>query len=71
MFRHMREIWDRLGIEWRQRFQKTVFPEGLGYTSDKGFGTVVSSSFINILCAPEEGKSPMARPPGVEPGLPG
>jgi hypothetical protein len=61
----MREIWDRLGIEWRQRFQKTVFPDGLAYTSEKGFGTVASSRFINILRSVDEGKSQMARPPGV------
>ncbi len=24
MFRHMRQVWERLGIEWRQRFQKAT-----------------------------------------------
>jgi len=62
MFRHMREIWDRLGIEWRQRFQKTVFPQGLGYTQDGGFGTATSSLFINDLCAEDEEKPLLARP---------
>jgi len=31
MFRHLREIWGRLGIEWRIRFQNALFPEGLAY----------------------------------------
>ena len=69
MFRHMREIWDRLGIDRRQRFQKTVFSGGLDYTSDKGFGTVTSGPFINILQADKREESLMARPRGIEPRL--
>jgi hypothetical protein len=65
MFRHMLEIWDRLEIECRQRFQKTLFPQGLGYTQVEGFGTAASSLFINDLCAGDDEKSQMARPPGV------
>jgi hypothetical protein len=71
MFRHMREIWDRMGIEWRQRFQKTVFPDGLSYTSEKGFGTTTTSLYINALRAKEQEESQLARPRGVEPRLPG
>jgi hypothetical protein len=58
-------------IEWRQRFQKAVFPEGLGFTSEKGFGTATSSSFSNALWRREGGKSPMAPPRGIEPLFPG
>lgn len=49
MFRHLREIWGRLGIEWRIRFQNALFPELLSYGMDEGFGTVVNSCFVNML----------------------
>ena len=71
MFRHMREIWDRLDIEWRQRLQNILFPGGLAYDPKEGYRTYTSSLFINKLCAELEGKSPMARPRGIEPRFQG
>jgi hypothetical protein len=71
MFRHMREIWSRLGIEARQQFQYAVFPEGLAYHSKTGLGTIVSSPFINVLRADEAELSQMARPRRIELRLPG
>jgi hypothetical protein len=36
----------------------------LGYASEKGFVTAISTPFINVLCEGEGEKSQMARPPG-------
>ena len=59
----MPEIWGRLGMESRLQFQNAVFPEGLTFTVENGFGTTASSPFLKVLRADEAEESPMARHP--------
>ncbi|MFC1463015.1 hypothetical protein ACFLQU_05350, partial [Verrucomicrobiota bacterium] len=63
VFRHMAEIWERLGIELKLEFQKTVFSHGLSYHSKTGFGTPVSTFTTKVLEVVGEEKSPLARHP--------
>jgi hypothetical protein len=58
-------------VEIRQRFQKLLFPEGLSYTKEKGYGTGVSSSLYELLGQIGTDMSDMAPPRGVEPLFPG
>ena len=70
-FRNLAQIWDSLLIDDRQRFQRVLFPGGLAYSAEQGFGTAATSPVTNVLQQNPEGASTLARPPGVEPGLPG
>lgn len=53
-------FWNQSGIEVKKRVQDSIFPEGLTYDFDEGFGTVkLSESYLLIKkIASEEAKNP-------------
>ena len=71
MLRNLSTIWDSLLIDDRQRFQRVLFPDGLPYSEEQGFGTLVTSPVVNVLQRKSAGDDKVARPRGVEPRLPG
>jgi hypothetical protein len=60
-------LWIDANVEIRQRFQRLLFPEGLSYTKENGFGTAVSSSLYELLGTFSTDVSDMAPPRGIEP----
>jgi len=64
-------LWIDASVEIRQRFQKLLFPEGLSYTKEDGFGTGVSSSVYELLGTFGTDVSALAPPRGIEPLFPG
>jgi site-specific DNA recombinase len=63
-------LWRRASLDMRQRLQKVLFPAGLAYSAQDGFGTVQTPSFFNMLAAFETENSSLASPTGFEPVLP-
>jgi site-specific DNA recombinase len=62
-------LWMDAGVESRLRLQRVVFPDGLTYSAEAGFGTPISSSFFNL--SEEFGcmDSSLVSPMGFEPML--
>ncbi len=71
LFRNTSAILDKLDLDNRQRFQRVLFPSGVAYSMAEGFGTHVTSSFINVLRQNPGADAPMARLRGVEPRFQG
>ncbi len=63
-----RRMWESASPEQRQRFQKALFPAGLTYSSQNGFGTAETPWFFQWLTAVQSRKSDEASPTGFEPG---
>lgn len=64
------KFWNLVSIEVKKRIQDTVFPEGLTYDCDKGFGTVkLASSYLLIQkIASEDAMNPsLVAATGIEP----
>ena len=66
-----------LGRQWfeaspalRQRFQRLVFPEGITYNREKGFGTAKLGYIYEQNRIFLSGKSPVVDPAGIEPASP-
>ena len=66
-----RVIWEQMDVEYRQRFQKVLFPSGLVYSREEGFGTSATSPITKLLGEIPPANSGMAPPTGFEPVLPG
>ena len=64
-------LWIDANVEIRQRFQKLLFPEGLSYTKEGGFGTGVSSSVYELLGQIGSDVSQLAPPRRIELLFPG
>lgn len=62
LIRNMTTIWDKLDLDNRQRFQTVLFPAGLAYSKVVGFGTDVTSPFINMIQQNSGGESQLAPP---------
>src|SRR3989344_1161210 len=60
--------WLNLAPTLRARFQKLVFPQGITYDRETGFGNVVLGRIFNLNYQHTLTKSPLVDPPGVEPG---
>ena len=65
---HLGRFWFDLNPELRPRFQQLVFPEGLTYTRENGFGTSKPGLIFEVFHASKGEKSHLVRPPGLEPG---
>jgi hypothetical protein len=64
------EIWDRADLEKRILLQQTVFPRGVHFSSETGFGTPLDSLPIGIFGLFSGPESKMATPTGFEPVSP-
>ncbi|MCU1309866.1 MAG: site-specific recombinase [Candidatus Angelobacter sp.] len=62
-------LWVGASLDQRQRLQKVLFPDGLGYSMNEGFGTGQAPSFFNSLAGLEVTNSSLASPTGFEPVL--
>jgi len=55
------EFWNRAPVQIQKRVQLTIFPEGLVYDFEKGFGTVKVNESYQLIkkIAPEGAKNPI------------
>lgn len=60
--------WIDLPAQLRPRFQKLVFPEGIPYSREKGFGTAKLGYIYEEIAKSGGKKSQVVDPPGIEPG---
>ena len=68
MVQNAGRLWVQMkDVNRRQRLQKALFPEGLEYGMESGFGTVVSSYPVRVLRGFSAESSKMAPPRGIEP----
>jgi len=65
-----RRLWIEGTLEQRQRLQKVLFPSGVTYSTQSGFGTTETSLFFRWLALVEDKKESLASPTGFEPVLP-
>jgi DNA-binding PucR family transcriptional regulator len=62
-------LWADSTLENRQRLQQVLFPDGLMYSNDDGFGTAPSTSAFNALGDFQTSESNLVSPMGFEPIL--
>jgi len=62
-----RRMWVEGTLEQRQRLQKVLFPKGVTYSTQSGFGTAETSLFFRWLAVATEKKDALASPTGFEP----
>ena len=67
LFWHSGTLWQTSNLETRQGLQTAIFPGGLKYSDDTGFGTALSD-FYTVVCEQStRGGNGMVRPEGFEP----
>ena len=64
-----RRLWMEGTLDQRQRLQKVLFPKGVTYSHQTGFGTTETSLFFRWLALVQEKKDGLASPTGFEPVL--
>ena len=62
-------FWFDSSVEQKQKFQRVIFPEGIRYSIEQGFGTGVTSQFFKQIDEITSEKSLLASPMGFEPML--
>jgi hypothetical protein len=62
-------FWFDSNIEQKQKFQRMVFPEGISYSIEAGFGTGVTPHFFKQIEEISIEKSLLVSPMGFEPML--
>jgi site-specific DNA recombinase len=62
-----RRLWTEGTLDQRQRLQKVLFPSGVTYSNQAGFGTKETSLFFRWLALVQEKKDNLASPTGFEP----
>jgi site-specific DNA recombinase len=65
-----KRMWLKSSLEQRLAIQKRLFPEGLKYSIETGFGTAVTSEYFRILEELADPDIKLATPTGFEPVLP-
>ncbi len=63
--------WFDLPVRTKKRFQKLIFPEGISYHREEGFGTAQFGLIFQLNKTFCENKSPLVAPRGIEPLFPG
>jgi site-specific DNA recombinase len=63
-------LWVEASIEQKQRLQKLLFPSGVTYSRERGFGTAEIAVIFRLLQAVGGQKSREVSPTGFEPVLP-
>ena len=72
MVQNAGRLWYNMeSIDYRQRLQRALFPGGLAYRADEGFGTAAKSYPVETLREFSVDAERMAPPTGLEPVLPG
>ena len=66
-----RRMWEKARPEQRIALQRAIFPEGLVYTEEGGYGTPVTSNGFNILGLLNNPVETVAVPRGIEPRFDG
>ena len=62
-----RRLWTEGNLDQRQRrFQKVIFPNGVSYSNQSGFGTTETSLFFRWLALVKEEKEGLASPTRFE-----
>jgi site-specific DNA recombinase len=59
-------LWQTSNLETRQGLQKAIFPGGLKYGDDTGFGTALSDFYTVVSEQPSRGQNEMVRPERFE-----
>jgi site-specific DNA recombinase len=59
-------LWETSNLETRQGLQKAIFPSGLKYSDDTGFGTALSDFYTVVSEQPMRGENRMVRPERFE-----
>ena len=62
-------FWTSFDVEFKQRFQKVLFPEGIAFNGEN-FETTSTVSIFNLLGEFPEANTRMATPAGFEPASP-
>ena len=62
-------LWMRASLDQRQRLQKVLFPTGVAYSEEGGFGTALTPSIFSMLREFRPEDSSLASPTGFEPVL--
>jgi site-specific DNA recombinase len=62
-------FWFDSNVEQKQKFQRMIFPEGISYSIEAGFGTGVTSVFFKQIEEISSEKSLLVSPMGFEPML--
>lgn len=65
-----RRMWTEATLDQRQRLQQLLFPRGVTYSHQNGFGTAEHCLFFRWLAALPSEKEQMASPAGFEPASP-
>lgn len=65
-----RRLWTESTVDQRQRLQQFLFPSGVTYSREHGFGTAEHCVFFRWLAATTPEKEQMASPAGFEPASP-
>ena len=60
-------MWNEADLEQKQRLQQVIFPEGLAYRKNEGFGTAVTIKLFSYLQPDCAADSRMVEPKGIEP----
>jgi site-specific DNA recombinase len=61
-----RRLWIEGTLDQRQRLQKVLFPKGVTYSNQSGFGTTETSLFFQWLAVVEKKNKGLASPTGFE-----
>ena len=61
-----RRLWTEGTLDHRQRLQKVLFPKGVRYSNQSGFGTTETSLFFRWLAVAQEKRESLASPTGFE-----
>jgi site-specific DNA recombinase len=61
------QLWLDLAPEYRRRFQKLVFPAGISYTKNNGFGTAILGSIFTLYSESSYTDSVQVTLRGIEP----
>jgi site-specific DNA recombinase len=67
VFESPARAWAEFNLDQRQRFQNMIFPEGLVFDREKGFGTSKTAPIFKYLRAISAGESNLAPQVGLEP----
>jgi site-specific DNA recombinase len=60
-------IWRDCSIDQQQRLQQILFPEGITYDAESGYGTTTTCMFFSLLRGDSEGKNGLVALTGIEP----
>ena len=60
-----RRLWTEGNLDQRQRLQKVLFPKGVSYSNQSGFGTIETSLFFRWLALVQDKNDGFGVPDGI------